>query len=69
MDMPVDLPRSRKTDQSATAAAYQWLEKPLNMMAVIIGVGLVFWAINWVVLSANTVSGPSAGVEAQRSAP
>jgi hypothetical protein len=64
MDMPVDLPRSKKPEQSVTSSVYQWLEKPLNMLALVIGIGLCFWAINMGVVSTNTVNSPSAVTDA-----
>jgi len=59
MDMPVDLPKSKRPEQSVTSSVYQWLEKPLNMLALVIGIGLCFWAINLGVVSTNTVNSPS----------
>jgi len=62
--MPVDLPRSKRPEQSVTSSVYQWLEKPLNMIALVVGIGLCFWAINMGVVSTNYVNSPSANAEA-----
>jgi len=61
--MPVDLPRSKRPEQSVTSSVYQWLEKPLNMIALVVGIGLCFWAINMGVVSTNYVNSPSANAE------
>jgi hypothetical protein len=57
--MPVDLPERKKPNVSAAISIDQWIGRPLNLLAIIIGLGLCFWAFNFGITSPAYVNSPS----------
>jgi hypothetical protein len=48
--MPTDLPQRKKTERPSSGFQSGWLARPMNWIAVIVGIGLCLWAINYGVI-------------------
>lgn len=49
--MPTNLPPAKKPDQTTHVSSDLWLNRTLNWLAVIVGIGLCLYAINYGVSS------------------
>jgi len=64
--MPTELPPPKKPIHTANDAPDIWLTRTLNWLAVIVGIGLCLYAINYGISSPPQPNSPSASVSATR---
>ena len=57
--MPTEMPSGREPAQSVAVPPPEWLPKVLNWMAVFVGLGLCFWALNYGVIATSYSNSPS----------